>query len=322
MIGLPIGAIGFGTDPIEPQIGGMTNENSQVWFITGSSRGLGHALVEDLLGAGQRVVASARQPSDLDELAARYGDRLKPVALDVTSPEQAAQAVKVALEAFGRIDVLVNNAGYAHTDSAEDLPLEEFRRQIETNFYGVVYVTRAVLPVMRAQRSGRILQVSSIGGRRGGTPGLSAYQAAKFAVAGFSEALINEVAPLGIQVTIVEPGGFATDWAGSSMKIYPTQADYEATVGATNRRLRGNSDAARGVPAKAAKVLRQLAAMERQPRRLLLGSDAYLLAKLTLQELAASDEAQRALSVSTDADGLPDFADTEVGKQMVQLHRR
>ena len=187
---------------------------------------------------------------------------------------------------------------------------------------GVVYVTRAVLPIMRKQRSGRILQISSIGGRRGGTPGLSAYQAAKFAVAGFSEVVVNEVAPLGIQVTIVEPGGFATDWAGSSMKVYPSRPDYEATVGATNRRLRGNPAAARGEPAKAAKALLQLASMEQQPRRLLLGSDAYVLAKVTLQELAANDDANRALSASTDADGLPDFADTDVGKQMLQLHSR
>jgi NAD(P)-dependent dehydrogenase (short-subunit alcohol dehydrogenase family) len=300
----------------------MSNENSQVWFITGSSRGLGRALVDELLAKGQRVVASARQPKDLDEVAQRYGDRVKVVELDVTSPEQAERAVKAALDRFGRIDVLVNNAGYAHTDSAEDLPLDEFRRQIDANFYGVVHVTRAVLPVMRAQRSGRILQVSSIGGRRGGTPGLSAYQAAKFAVAGFSEVLINEVAPLGIQVTIVEPGGFATDWAGSSMKIYPVKPDYEGTVGATNRRLRGNPDAARGVPGKAAKALIELASLPQQPRRLLLGSDAYLLAKVTLQDLAANDEANHSLSVSTDADGLPDFADTEVGKQMVRLHGR
>jgi NAD(P)-dependent dehydrogenase (short-subunit alcohol dehydrogenase family) len=247
---------------------------------------------------------------------------VKTVALDVTDPEQSVRAVQEAVAAFGRIDVVVNNAGYANTDSAEDLPLADFRRQIDTNFYGVVHVTRAVLPVMRRQRSGRVLQVSSIGGRRGGTPGLSAYQSAKFAIAGFSEVLINEVAPLGIQVTIVEPGGFATDWAGSSMKIYPVAPDYEATVGETNRRLRGNPGAARGVPAKAATALLELASMEKQPRRLLLGSDAYVLAKATLQEMAANDDANRALSASTDADGLPDFADTDVGKAMLGLHRQ
>ncbi|HEY4057985.1 MAG TPA: SDR family NAD(P)-dependent oxidoreductase, partial [Kofleriaceae bacterium] len=247
------------------------------------------------------------------------------VALDVTSPEQAAQAVRAAVDAFGRIDVLVNNAGYANTGSAEDLPLDDFRAQIDTNFYGVVHLTRAVLPVMRAQRSGRVLQISSIGGRRGGSPGLSAYQAAKFAVAGFSEVVINEVAHLGIQLTIVEPGGFATDWAGSSMKIFPTTADYEASVGDTVTRLRqsaasgGTNAAARGNPAKAAQVLMQLADMPKQPRRLLLGSDAYVLAKATLQELGASDDANRVLSSSTDADGQPDFADTDVGKHILGL---
>jgi NAD(P)-dependent dehydrogenase (short-subunit alcohol dehydrogenase family) len=297
------------------------NSTSKVWFITGSARGLGRALVEGVLAAGHRVVATARKPPDLDDIVERYGDRVKAVALDVTQPEQAVRAVKQAVDAFGRIDVLVNNAGYANVDSAEDLPLDDFRAQIDTNFYGVVYVTRAVLPVMRAQRSGRILNISSIGGRRGGTPGLSAYQAAKFAVAGFTEVLINEVAPLGIQATVVEPGGFATDWAGSSMKIYSVAPDYDATVGATNRRLRGNADAARGVPAKAAQVLIQLAAMAKQPRRLLLGSDAYVLAKAASQDLAASDDANRALSASTDADGVPDFAETDVGRAMLQMHR-
>jgi NAD(P)-dependent dehydrogenase (short-subunit alcohol dehydrogenase family) len=300
----------------------MTENISKVWFITGSSRGLGRALVEAVLAAGDRVVATARKPADLERWVEQYGERLEIVALDVTQPEQAERAVAQAVAAFGRIDVLVNNAGYANSASAEDLPLDDFRAQIETNFYGVVHVTRAVLPVMRQQRSGRILQISSVGGRRGGTPGLSAYQAAKFAVAGFSEVVMNEVAPLGIQVTIVEPGGFATEWAGSSMKIYAPTPDYEPTVGATNQRLRGSAGAARGVPAKAAKVLLELASMEKQPRRLLLGSDAYVLARATLQELAASDEANRALSASTDADGLPDFADTDVGKTMLSLQRR
>jgi NAD(P)-dependent dehydrogenase (short-subunit alcohol dehydrogenase family) len=299
----------------------MNNDDSKVWFVTGSSRGLGRALVEKVLAEGHRVAATARKPTDLDDLVSRHGERVKPVALDVTDPDGATRAVQEAVDAFGRIDVLVNNAGYANIDSAENLPLDDFRQQIDTNFYGVVHVTRAVLPVMRRQRSGRILQISSIGGRRGGTPGLSAYQAAKFAVAGFSEVVINEVAPLGIQVTVVEPGGFATDWSGSSMKIYPSAPDYEATVGAMNSALRRNTATARGVPAKAAAALFALASMDRQPRRLLLGSDAYLLARCTLDELRASDDAHRALTVSTDADGLPDFAETEVGKSLLQRNR-
>jgi NAD(P)-dependent dehydrogenase (short-subunit alcohol dehydrogenase family) len=299
----------------------MANE-ARVWFITGSSRGLGRAIALAALEAGDRVVATARKPADLDDVAKRYGQRVKPVALDVTDPEQAARAVKSAVEAFQRIDVLVNNAGYANTDSAEDMPLDELRNQIDTNFYGVVHVTRAVLPVMRAQRSGRILQISSIGGRRGGTPGLSAYQAAKFAVAGFSEVVINEVAPLGIQVTIVEPGGFATDWAGSSMKIHPAKPDYQATVGEVAKRLRGDPGGARGVPEKAAKALLALASMPKQPRRLLLGTDAYVLARATALDLMASDDANRKLSASTDADGMPDFADTDAGRVMLSLGRR
>ena len=299
----------------------MTENNTQVWFITGSSRGLGRALALAVLAAGHHVVATARKPADLDDLVKQYGDRVKAVALDVTQPEQAVRAVQQAVDAFGRIDVLVNNAGYANIDAAEDIPIDDFRAQIDTNFYGVVHVTRAVLPVMRAQRSGRVLQISSIGGRRGGTPGLGAYQAAKFAVAGFSEVVRSEVAHLGIQVTIVEPGGFGTDWAGSSMKVYASSPDYEASVGATNKRFRGNPGTSRGVPEKAAKALLALASMEKQPRRLLLGTDAYALAKLTLHEMGASDEAHRALSASTDADGLPDFADTDVGRELLKLHR-
>ena len=297
----------------------MTTRDPQVWFITGSSRGLGRALTVAVLAAGHRVVATARTPSALDDLVQTHGHRIRAVPLDVTHPQQATRAVAQAVDAFGRIDVLVNNAGYANVAAAEDMPLDDFRAQVDTNFYGVVHVTRSVLPVMREQRGGRILQISSIGGRRGGTPGLSAYQAAKFAVAGFSEAVRNEVAPLGIQVTIVEPSGFATDVAGSSMKVYPVQPEYQATVGPTEGRLR--AAAVRGDPAKAARVLVELASMEKQPRRLLLGSAAYVMARATLQELGASDDAHRVLSASTDADGQPDFADTDLGKQMLQLHR-
>lgn len=290
-------------------------------MVTGSSRGLGRALVERLIAAGHRVAATARKPEDLSDLVEKHGDRIKAIALDVTDPEAARLAASSAVDTFGRIDVLVNNAGYANIDSAEDLSLDDFRQQMETNFFGVVHVTRAVLPVMRKQRSGRIVQVSSIGGRRGGTPGLSAYQSAKFAVAGFSEVLINEVAPLGIQVTIVEPGGFATDWGGSSMEIHATQPDYAGTVGATNARIRGQASAARGVPDKAAVAIMTLASMAKQPRRLLLGTDAYVLAKATLAEMGASDEANRTLTASTDADGIPDFAETELGKIMLGLGR-
>jgi NAD(P)-dependent dehydrogenase (short-subunit alcohol dehydrogenase family) len=191
---------------------------SQVWLITGSSRGLGRALAEAVLAAGHRLVATARKPAQLDDIVERYGDRVRAVALDVTDANAADRAVAAAVERFGRLDVLANNAGYGNVSSIEDTTLAEFREQIETNLFGVITVTKAAIPRMREQRSGHILQFSSIGGRVG-PPGRGAYSAAKWGVEGFSEVLAKEVHPLGIKVTIVEPGGFRTDFAGSSTTI-------------------------------------------------------------------------------------------------------
>ncbi|XYH96570.1 oxidoreductase [Sorangium sp. So ce1128] len=292
----------------------MTETHSKVWFVTGSSRGLGRALAEEALAQGHRLVATARDRSVLGPLVEGHDERALALDLDVTKPEAAEAAVRVAVERFGRIDVVVNNAGYANTNSIEDFALDDFRAQVETNFYGAVHVTRAVLPVLRAQRAGLVMQVSSIGGRRGGTPGLSAYQAAKFALEGFSEVLAAEIAPLGIRVVIVEPGGFQTDWAGSSMQIHRVQADYEQTVGAFAQRARGNADGSRGDPRKAAKAMLAIAEVPAPPRRLLLGTDALFLARLSEEERRHDDEAWRELSASTDRDGLSDFADTELAQ--------
>ena len=165
---------------------------SKVWLITGSSRGLGRAIAEVALSAGHRLVATARRPDDLRDLVAIAPDRVHAVALDVTDAAAARKAVAAATSAFGRLDVLVNNAGYANVGAFEDLPEDDFRGQVETDFFGVVNVTRAALPVMRAQRDGHIIQISSLGGRSG-TPGLSAYQASKWAVGGFSEVVAAEV---------------------------------------------------------------------------------------------------------------------------------
>ena len=186
---------------------------SQVFFLTGSSRGLGREIAEAVLAAGHQLVATARQPASLADLAERYGDRILPVALDVTDPAAAEAAVAAGVAAFGRIDVVVNNAGYANLAAIEDITAEDFREQLDANLLGVVNVTKAALPVLREQGGGRILQVSSIGGRLA-TPGLAAYQAAKWAVGGFSEVLAAKSAPLGIKVTVLEPGGMQTDWAG------------------------------------------------------------------------------------------------------------
>jgi NAD(P)-dependent dehydrogenase (short-subunit alcohol dehydrogenase family) len=251
---------------------------AKTWLITGSSRGLGRELVQAAADDGDNVVATARDPGSLDDLVARYGGRILPVALDVTDPVAAREAVQAAVAAFGSLDVVVNNAGYATSASIEDFPEEEFRAQLDTNLFGVVNVTRAALPVLRAQRSGHIIQVSSIGGRVGGTPGMGGYQTAKFAVEGFSEVLSNEVRPLGIRVTIVEPGAFRTDWGGSSMRILPVSDDYEPTVGEMNRFRRTVDGQQPGDPARGAAIITELARLDQPPLRLLLGSDAVRIA--------------------------------------------
>ncbi len=293
-------------------------ENTKVWFITGSSRGLGRVLAEEALSRGLRVAATARKVDALQPLVEKYGELVLPLELDVTKPGEAQAAVNATVEKFGRIDVVVNNAGYANTNSVEDFALDDFREQVDTNFYGVVHVSRAALPVLRKQRSGTFLQISSIGGRRGGTPGLSAYQAAKFAVAGFSLVLAAETAPFGVRVVVCEPGGIATDWAGSSMKIHEQQPDYEPTVGATAKRVRGNPDGSRGDPKKMARVLLEVAESPNPPRRLLLGSDALFFGRFADDETRREAEQWAATSVSTDRDGQGDFAQTDVAKFMTR----
>ncbi|MFI2641950.1 SDR family NAD(P)-dependent oxidoreductase [Streptomyces sp. NPDC018610] len=226
----------------------MSAEHPQVWFITGSSRGLGRALAAAALEAGDHVVATARRPETLAEEFGEYGDRVLPVALDVTSPEAARAAVDAAVERFGRIDVLVNNAGYANVSPIETADDDDFRAQFETNFWGVYNVTKAVLPTLRRQGSGTVVQFSSVGGRVGGSPGIASYQAAKFAVDGFSRVLAAETAPFGVRVMVVEPSGFATDWAGSSMTVHAVPDAYDRTVGEMNRRVRQSTDGAAGGP--------------------------------------------------------------------------
>ena len=276
---------------------------SQVFLLTGSSRGLGRQIAEAVLAAGHQLVATARQTGSLADLAERYGDRIVPVALDVTDPAAAAAAVGAGVAAFGRIDVVVNNAGYANLAAVEDITLADFRAQVEANLFGVVNVTKAALPALRAQGSGHIIQVSSIGGRLA-TAGLSAYQAAKWAVGGFSEVLAREVGPLGVKVTVLEPGGMQTDWAGSSMQVPPISAPYQATVGAmaaTHHDL--GSSGALGDPAKVAQVVLAVAAMDEPPLRLILGSEAYAYAMAAARDRLAADEAWHDLTVSTDRDG-------------------
>lgn len=252
---------------------------SRTWLITGGSQGLGKALALAALEAGDRVVVTSRKPDALASVRSAYPQRIETVALDVTSPSQVRDVVAAAVERFGSIDVVVNNAGYATSGSIEDFHEDEFRAQVEVNLYGVVNVTRAVLPVMRHQRSGHVVQISSIGGRVGGTPGLGAYQTAKFAVEGFSEVLANEAAPFGVKVTIVEPGGIRTGWAeGAAEPSGPITPDYESTVGAWQRRFAEYAGNEPGDPDRMARAIIRAVDADEPPRRLLLGSDALGIA--------------------------------------------
>src|SRR6202011_3726826 len=272
---------------------------SKVWLITGSSRGLGRALAEAVLAAGDKLVATARNAAQLAELVERYGDRVRAVALDVTNPRAAAHAVAVAKEAFGRLDVLVNNAGYGDVSPIEDTSLDEFRAQIETNLFGVINVTKAALPLMREQGGGHILQFSSVGGRIGPV-GRAPYAAAKWGVEGFSEVLSKEAGPLGVTVTIVEPEGFRTDFAGSSTALREGRPEYDAAVGQTARFQRDYNGKQPGDPAKAAAAVLHIASLNDPPLRLLLGSDAVRFVEQNDLAKMDSDRKWKDLSISTD----------------------
>jgi NAD(P)-dependent dehydrogenase (short-subunit alcohol dehydrogenase family) len=263
---------------------------AKVWLITGSSRGLGRAFAEAALRAGENSLA---------DLKLRFGDQVLPLELDVTSQAQASRAVKHTIESFGTLDVLVNNAGYGNVAPIEDTSLEEFRAQIETNLFGVILLTKAVLPYFREQRSGHFIQVTSIAARLGPI-GRAPYAAAKWGVEGFSETLAKEVAPFGVKVTIVEPGGFRTDFAGASTVLREGSPEYDSTVGATARFQRDYNGKQPGDPVKAAQALLLLASHENPPLRIVLGRDAYNAAeKNDLARIELSKQ-WKELSTSTD----------------------
>lgn len=272
---------------------------SKVWLITGASRGLGRAFTEEILKAGDRVVAAARNPEQLAEVASKFGGSVRTVSLDVTNEAQAKRAVGAAIETFGGLDVLVNNAGYGNVSPVEDTSLADFRAQIETNLFGVIIMTKTVLPYFRERATGHVIQIASIGGRVGPT-GRAAYAAAKFGVEGFSESLSKEVGPLGIKITIVEPGGFRTDFAGSSTELRVGRPEYDATVGATVRFQRDYDGKQPGDPVKAAAALLHIASLPNPPLRLLLGSDAYNAAEQHALQILGFDKEWKDLSISTD----------------------
>jgi NAD(P)-dependent dehydrogenase (short-subunit alcohol dehydrogenase family) len=273
---------------------------SKVWLVTGSASGLGRNIAEAVLASGDRLVATARDPSRLEDFAGKYGDQVRATPLDVADEEAAYAAVQVAVGAFGRLDVVVNNAGYGDVAPFEQLSAERFKAVIDTNFYGVVNVTRAALPIMRKQRSGCILQISSVGGRLA-LPGSTPYHAAKWAVGGFTESLAQEAGPFGVKVCALEPGGMRTNWGARAHKDVPDLLpDYEASVGAVVKALHSLWGQENSDPAKVAQVILRLADSERLPAHLLLGSDAVRYAGEAEAARAADAERWREFSVSTD----------------------
>lgn len=279
---------------------------TKTWLITGAARGLGRSIAEAALAAGDNVIATARDSARLADLHEHYPDTLLPFALDVTDMAAANAAVAFTLDTFGRLDVLVNNAGYGHAVAFEQASEESFRAQIETNFYGVVNLTRAALPVLRAQRAGRIINISSVGGRTG-TPGLSAYQSAKWAVGGFTEVIAKEVAPLGISIVSVEPGGMRTGWGeiarGNAPAVMP---DYQPSVGAVLDLLKAYVGNEIGDPEKIAGIVLDLSRRETLPAHLVLGSDAlFALAQ-------AEAERQREAAEWAEVSRSSDFAGTDL----------
>lgn len=272
---------------------------NKVWFITGSSRGFGRELVRAALEAGDSVAATARRPEQLADLVETYGQRVLPLALDVTDPAQATSAMSAAQDRFGRVDVVVNNAGYANVAPIETGDEADFRAQFETNFWGVYHVSKAAIPVLREQGGGLIVQFSSMGGRVGGSAGIASYQAAKFALDGFSRVLQAETAPFGIRVLVVEPSGFATDWAGSSMAIADIPERYADTVGRMNT-VRESDAVSAGDPARAAQILVRLSRRTDLPYHLPLGVNAVEGSIRQDEQLLETDRKWAAVGRSAD----------------------
>jgi NAD(P)-dependent dehydrogenase (short-subunit alcohol dehydrogenase family) len=273
----------------------------KTWFITGAASGFGHAFAEHALAQGHNVVATARDAARLADLVALAPDRVLAAPLDVDVAGAAEAAVQAAVARFGRIDVLVNNAGYGVVGALEETPDAELRALMNTNFFGAMAVTRAALPVLRAQRSGAIVNISSLGGQLSFS-GFSAYSASKFALEGASEALAQEVAPFGVKVLIVEPGQFRTQLAGSGMRHMPVIEAYQPVVGATREFAHTMHNTQAGDPRKAAVAIERALNAEHTPLRLQLGDDAVDAVRAHAESLLKDMQAWEAVSRSTNFD--------------------
>jgi len=282
---------------------------AKVWLITGSGNGLGRDIAEAALAAGDSVVAGARRPEELAPLVKQYGDRVKPVTLEVRDETAAQAALKLAEATFGRLDVLVNNAGYGQFAPFEQMSGEDFKAVVETCFYGVVYTTRAAIPMMRRQKSGHIFQISSVGGRMsvaGNTP----YHAAKWAVGGFSDSLAQEVAPFGVKVCTLEPGGIKTNWARrAAQNASELLPEYQVSVGQIRKVLHAVDGQQEGDPKKIAELIVELANTDDVPVRLILGVDAERRVQQAEAARAAEADRYRSLTHSTVFEGAKSLAE-------------
>ncbi len=278
---------------------------AKVWLITGSGSGLGREIAQAALAAGDRVVAGARRLEELNPLVEHYGERILPVKLDVRQEEDAKAAVQKTVDTYGRLDVLVNNAGYQHNAPFEQITPAEFRNVIETCLFGVVYTTRAAVPVMRKQKSGHIFQVSSIGGRVT-IPGNSPYHAAKWAVGGFSDSLAAEVGLFGVKVCTLEPGGMRTNFAQRAVEKFPELLpDYEPSVGAIYKMIAAAPGNSESDPKKIADIVVKLSNAEDVPKRLILGKAAEMYVNQVETARAAEAAKYRELTRSTVSPGAP-----------------
>ncbi|MCJ2140679.1 oxidoreductase [Methylobacterium sp. E-066] len=271
-----------------------------VWFITGCSTGFGRELARLVIARGWRAVVTARDRAKVADLAEGAADRVLALSLDVTDARQIAQAVSETAKTFGRIDVLVNNAGYGYQASIEEGEDDKIRAQFDANVFGLFALTRAVLPVMRAQRSGHVLNVTSVAGFVG-FPGSGYYAATKHAVEGFSDALAAEAGPLGIKVTCIEPGPFRTDWAGRSLIQTPsTIPDYAETAGARLKATSEKSGTQAGDPVRASEAMIRVTEIDNPPRHLVLGAWGYEAVTSRLKQRLAEIEAWRETSLGAD----------------------
>ena len=278
----------------------MAEQDAPVWFITGCSTGFGRELAKLVLARGWRAVVTARNLAQVQDITASHPETALPMQLDVTRASAIASAVQQAEARFGRVDVLVNNAGYGYLAAVEEGEDDQVRAMFETNFFGLVALTKAVLPGMRQRRSGHIVNISSIGGLLS-FAATGYYHATKFAVEGISESLALEVAPLGIKVTIVEPGPFRTDWAGRSLlESKENIADYDATAGQRRRQSRERSGKQVGDPVRGAQAIIDAVQSAEPPLHLLLGKPAFEMATKKLQTMNEEFEAWKETTLSAD----------------------